>query len=353
MSKSNSLLGIDLAYVLATIGCIMGAVLFNVGGRMHMLSHEHYYLIMDFFPALFFFLNGFTVTLTMRDRRVSSRKLLSYMGRRGSVLMIIGLLFIKIWPVNLFFASGLFFLVSPFFAQWNNLILRSFLVFIWVISVVFINFDFPTYVIFSGLQLGGADFKHLFSFLLLNGYLSPLPWSFFFVAGLIYGRTDFRPRGWLPPSSLISIIVILASIAIEKYATSIYGAKDRDVLLNAWGFNLKFYLPAFLIYGIALCYLLMNTLIYIFRGYIAGAFSNFINNISASKYSIYFFAMFFGIITKSSTNDIIFRERWAILLFAVGVVLLSIWLSFFWKRKVSKKTPIEWMIKKMSSSATK
>lgn len=353
MSRSSSLLGIDLAYVISLLGCVVGGALFNVGGRLHMLSHEHYYLIMDFFPALFFFLNGFTVTLTMRDRRISSRKLLSYMGRRGSILLLIGLLFISVWPVNVFFASGLFFLMSPFFAQWNNLILRSFLLFIWVISVVMINFDVPTSVSFTGLQLGGANFKHLFSFLLLNGYFSPIPWLFFFTAGLIYGRSDFRPRGVFPPSSLVAFIAILASIGLEGFCKSIYGAKDEEELLHAFAFNLKFYLPSFLIFGLAACYLVMNTLIYMFRSTSSTSFSNFINNVAASKYSIYFFAMFAGTIVISVTNSVVFRDRYIVLFFSLALVLFSIWISFFWKRKVSKKTPIEWMIKKMSSSMNK
>ena len=353
MSRSNGLIGIDIAYIIALIGCLFASIIFGIGGRLHMLSHDHYYLIMDFFPALFFFLNGLTVTLTMRDRRISSRRLLSYLGKRGMILVLVGLLFIKVWPLNLLFASGIFYLIAPFFAQWNNIILRSLLVVVWLLSIVLINFDVPTTTLYSGIHLGGANFKHLFSFLLFNGHYSPLPWFMFFVAGLIYGRSDLRPRGIMPPSSLVAILFMLAAVGLEGYSTKVYGVKDKEDILSLVGLNIKFYLPAFLVFATALCFLVMNVVNYLFRSSLSKSRLALIHSVSGSKYSIYFFVMFFGSIIASITNTIIFRDKWVIFFFALALISFSLYISYIWRKRISQTTPIEWMIKKVSSSTKK
>ncbi|MBL0316453.1 MAG: hypothetical protein IPP69_11990 [Flavobacteriales bacterium] len=103
VTSSRRLVGIDVAYGLAVMGCIVYAFWFIMGDKVtSVLTQTRFSILMDIFPALFFFLNGFTVTLTMRDRRVSNRKLLSYLGKRGSVLFLIGLSCCVIWPMNIF-----------------------------------------------------------------------------------------------------------------------------------------------------------------------------------------------------------------------------------------------------------
>ena len=75
---SNRLIGIDVAYTVALFGCVVYGFSFTIGDWvLRTLTHTKFGIILDCFPALFFFLNGFTITLTMRDRRISNRKLLS------------------------------------------------------------------------------------------------------------------------------------------------------------------------------------------------------------------------------------------------------------------------------------
>ena len=145
MSRSTSILGIDFGYALAILGCMFVNTIFIIGGKLGSLSHVDYFIIFDFFPALFFFLNGTTVALSMRDKRVSSRRLLAYLGKRGSVLALVGILFSGSWPMNLFLASGIFFITSPFFSQWSNLVLRMLIIVLSLFAVMLINADVHTY----------------------------------------------------------------------------------------------------------------------------------------------------------------------------------------------------------------
>ncbi|MCC6601071.1 MAG: hypothetical protein IT223_10410, partial [Crocinitomicaceae bacterium] len=93
MPKSSGLIGIDIAYLIALFGTMAGNCIFVLGGKGPYLTQMHFFLVFDIFPALFFFLNGMTVTLTMRDKKVSNRKLLAYLGKRGAVFFIVGLIF--------------------------------------------------------------------------------------------------------------------------------------------------------------------------------------------------------------------------------------------------------------------
>ncbi|MFM7728950.1 MAG: hypothetical protein ACKO7B_19790, partial [Flavobacteriales bacterium] len=211
-SGSNRLIGIDVAYTISLIGCVLYGYAFTIGDLVqNSLTHTKFNVFLDVFPTIFFFLNGFTVTLTMRDRRISNRKLLSYSGKRGSVLLLIGLIFCAIWPMNILIASGMMFLVVPFVAQWNNVLIRVITLLTIVFGISLLYIDVPTHTTYSTPSLGGGEIYNGLGFMFFNGYYSPLPWVVFFFAGLIYGRTEIRPRGWLPPSSIVAIGMIVIS----------------------------------------------------------------------------------------------------------------------------------------------
>ncbi len=353
MSKSSGLIGIDIAYVVALIGTIFSSVFFVVGGRMHMLSHEHYFLILDFFPSLFFFLNGMTVTLTMRDRRISTRRLQAYLGKRGSILLLLGLLFVKSWDLNLLLACGIFYLLAPVVAEWNNIILRTLCIASALMTVVLINFDLPASVTTFSVKLSGADGKDLLAFLMFNGYFSVLPWITFFLAGMLYGRSEMRPRGLYPISSIVCVVAMALAFFVEEYCKTLYGMRDSVDTISVFPFSFKFYLPAFLIFSIASCILFLNVLLYVFRKDIPLKFEQFVQSFSSSKYSIYFFASFLGFIILNSSNTVAFRDKFVIFFTAITVIVLSIVLTAQWKKRLTQNAPVEWLIKRISGSAKK
>jgi uncharacterized protein len=353
MARSFGLLGIDIAYVIALCGTLFSASFFVNGGRLFMLNHEQYFLFFDFFPALFFFLNGLTVTLTMRDKRISSRRLLYYLGKRGLVLLLIGFLFIGIWPLNVLFASGVFYILAPLFANWNNVILRTLSLAVALCAILMVNLDVDTNVSFSGLDLSGLKFSNLFSFVFFNSYYSILPWICFFLFGMLFGRNDLRLKGILPPSSILAFGTILLAFFVQKYSHAFYTEGDKTEYLHIFPFNVKLYMPAFLIFGLGAITLIMNFLIYVFRRDLDRSVVKRIQNLSGAKYSVVFFHLLISVILMSITNEIAFRNKWIIFLLASGTVFVSIFITLTWKSKISDTTPIEWLIKRLSNSTKK
>lgn len=353
MARSFGLLGIDIAYIIALCGMLFSASFFVIGGRMFMLNHEQYFLVFDFFPALFFFLNGLTVTLTMRDKRISSRRLLSYLGKRGSVLLVVGAIFMAIWPLNVLFASGIFYILAPLFANWNNIILRTLALAVSICAILMVNLDVATNVTFSNLDLQGLRFSNLFSFFFFNSYYSILPWISFFLFGMLYGRNDLRMKGILPPSSLFALFTIGMAFIVQYYSSAFYTEGDKTEYLHIFPFNVKLYMPSFIIFGLGAITLILNVLIYVFRREMDKLIVRRIQGISGAKYSVVFFHLLISTIILSITNEIAFRSKWSILALSTATVALSIFITFIWKNKISDTTPIEWLIKRLSSSTKK
>jgi hypothetical protein len=353
-SGSNRLIGIDVAYTLALIGCVVYGYAYTIGDLVqNSLTHTKFNVFLDVFPAVFFFLNGFTVTLTMRDRRISNRKLLSYSGKRGSVLILIGLIFCAIWPMNILIASGMMFLVVPFVAQWNNVLIRVITLLTIVFGISLLYIDVPTHTTYTTPSLGGGEIYNGLGFMFFNGYYSPLPWMVFFFAGLIYGRTEIRPRGWLPPSSIVAVGMIIFSFFINRYAKVL----DTDALLlrrsDLFFMNVRLLFPAFCIYGIGVTIVFVNACIFFFRKLSNPTALRFFQTISSMKYSVVLFYTLIGAITIGASNVQFFSKRLALIFYVILAASLTFYLPFVWRKRVTEKGPMEYFIKRISGSAKK
>ena len=353
-SSSSRLIGIDVTYVMALVGCVIYGYTYTIGDLVqNSLTHTKFNVVFDVFPALFFFLNGFTVTLTMRDRRISNRKLLSYSGKRGSVLLLIGLMFCAVWPMNIFIASGMMFLVIPFVAQWNNVLIRIITLLTIIFGITLLFLDVPAHTTYTLPSLGGGEIYNGLGFLFFNGYYSLLPWVVFFFAGLIFGRTDVRPKGLLPPSSVIGVVLIVAAFFVNRYAKIL----DTDALLlrrsDLFFMNIRLLFPSFCLYGIGLSIFLLNANIYLFRRLTAPKLLKFVQTISSMKYSVVLFYTLIGVITLTATNVEFFSKRLALVIYVVLATVLTFYLPFIWRKKVTEQGPMEYLIKRISGSAKK
>jgi hypothetical protein len=351
---STRLIGIDVTYVIALIGCVIFGLTFTIGDLVQSsLTHTKFNIFFDVFPALFFFLNGFTVTLTMRDRRISNRKLLSYSGKRGSILLLIGVIFCSIWPMNIFIASGIMFLIIPFVAQWNNVLIRVFTLLAVVFGVTLLFLDVPAHTTYTTPSLGGGEIYNGLGFLFFNGYYSVLPWIVFFFAGLVFGRSEVRPRGFLPPSSILGLVMVIAAFVIHKYAKIL----DTDALLlkrsDFFFMNIRLLFPAFCCYGIGVSVIVLNACIFFFRRIESPKWLRFYQTISSMKYSVILFYTLVGSLTLSAANVEFFSKRIALVLYVVLATGLIFYLPFLWRKRVSEKGPMEYLIKRISGSAKK
>jgi hypothetical protein len=353
-TSSRRLIGIDVAYCLAVLGCIIYGFWFTMGDKVtSSLSQTQFNIFLDCFPALFFFLNGFTVTLTMRDRRVSNRKLLSYLGKRGTVLFLVGLSCCTMWPMNIFIASGLMYMAAPFVAQWNNVVLRIITLLTIMFGITLLYVDAPTYTTYNPPTLGGGEIYNILGFLLFNGYYSILPWFVFFFAGLLFGRTEVKPRGILPPSSFVGIAMIIACYFINNFSKKLDNDLAQLQRSDFFLLNIRLLFPAFIIYAIGVCIVFINAVMYLFRRFENRILLRVIQAMSSMKYSMFFFHTIIGLLTISATNLQVFSKKMVLLVYVILATSLTIYLTFMWKKRVSEQGPMEWLIKRISGSAKK
>ncbi|MFM7730390.1 MAG: hypothetical protein ACKO6L_05085 [Flavobacteriales bacterium] len=346
---SSRLLGIDVAYTIAIVGCVISGFYFTMSEKLLTLDRAKYHYFFDFFPALFFFLNGFTVTLTMRDRRISSRKLLTYLSKRGAILMLFGGITLYMWPMNIFFASGFMFVIAPFTAQWNSNLLRIIALLGVILAMSLFYLGVPAHATYALPDLARGEMLGVAGFLLLNGYFSPLPWLLFFFMGLLYGREEIRPRGILPPSSILGIGLVIAAFFVQRFSKKIITNTSPDAGL----IHFRMLLPAFVFYATGLSLILMNAVIFIFRKVRIEAIVRFVQTISSSKYSAILFQTLLGVLTISASNVQIFSKRFVLPLYVVTATVLTFVLVFIWRKRINTVGPMEWVIKRISGSSKK
>jgi hypothetical protein len=242
---------------------------------------------------------------------------------------------------------------APFVAQWNNVLLRIFTLLTIVFGISLLYVDVPTHTAYSLPTLEGGEIYNALGFVLFNGYYSVLPWFSFFFAGLLYGRAEIRPRGILPPSSILAILMIVASFFINRFAKKI----DTDITVlqrsDLFFLNIRLLFPAFIIYAIGVSLLALNTSIYLFRKVENKRFLRTVQTISSQKYSVIFWHTVIGTITLLATNVQFFSKKIALLIYVALAMTLTLYLTFFWRKHVSEQGPIEWLIKRTSGSSKK
>ncbi len=349
--KTSRLLGIDLSYVISLMATIAMSLFFVVGDRGNYLSHEHYFPFLDIFPAWFIFMNGLTTTLSLRDRRISSRKLFSFTSKKGSMLFLIGLVFCPVWAVNIFVCCGIFYMLAPQIVKYSTSILGVFAILLGLMSIALINLGVPTFVHFSTIELSGSGPKEFIGFFLFNGYFSVLPWAVFFIVGLMVGRSHLQMKSLIGPSNMISFILITAGVFLEKMTSGYYVNREiTGIEGNIFLLQNKFFLPGFVVFACGVCILLTNLCIYVMKDLENRKSISLLNAISGSKYSIYVIHLLIGLFTTAIFTSESFKNRYVILVYIVIVCYACIWSVMAWKKRINELAPIEWMMKRLSGS---
>jgi hypothetical protein len=354
MQKSNRLLGIDLGYTVSLLGTVFFIFLFTTNYfalRPGVLSHSWNIVVLDIFPAMFFFLNGTTISLTMRDRKVSSRKLLAYLTRRGMFLIIIGLAACYFWPMNAFILVGLFYALAPNIVQWHDAILRFLVIFGLFLTYGLLHLHVPSSIGYTLPEIHGGGMVDLSGFLFFNGYFSILPWMLFFITGLVFGRGEIRPRGWLPPSSIVGLGFMVFGLILQFYLRKIDVTFLDLMRFDNYIMNLRLLTPSFFFVATGASIVFINTANNLFRTFELRWFVKYISLFSSMKYSILFFQLLIHISTIILTPGAFFSNRIVLLSYVAGATIVTFYLSILWHKKISNKGPLEWTFKRISGSA--
>lgn len=351
-SSSNRLIGIEFANTTAVIGCVIYIFLFTIGDKVKsLLTHEEFSVLMDFFPAFLLFLNGTTVSLSLRDKRISRRKLLAHLGKRGSVLFLLGLALCVVWPMNIFIVVGLMYFFSQFVALWGGALLRVMLVVMIGVSIMLLIADVPTTVEYVQPTMRGGNMNNFSGFLFFNGYFSVFPWSIFFIVGILFGRSKVSSNGLLPPTSLLGIGLVVGAIVLQQYSGPLKAQFDAIDFVNESLFmRLRiFYLP-FILYGIGTSMIITNLFLRIFKNVSNQMITKFVQTISSMKYSVLLFHILIGLITMGVSNTPNFTNKIVLAVYVILATMLTLYLAVLWKKRVNTQGPVEWLIKRISGS---
>ncbi|MFM1772194.1 MAG: hypothetical protein RLZZ71_1336 [Bacteroidota bacterium] len=368
MSSNREIKGIAISYLLAIVGTILANETFVLKDIIYVLkstppyrnTQEIYFLWFGFFPALFLFLNGYTMTLAFKSKKQSRRRLMGHYSRRGLVLFALGMLFVGFWPANILVIAGVCFFISPFFIRWDSLVLQILLFSIVLLSTVLGNIDVPIFPSYSGIKIIDANAMDIVGFLFFNGYYSVLPWLSFFIMGVIYGKSNVRVKGWLPPIALLGAGIMIAGILVQPFMNKLCGDIGE---LNVFSNNLigvRFHSFSFILFESGLILMVVPAINYIAKKWnetnSGSQIINWIDKFSSSKYTLYFFVclqtgILWSLVKGGNQARIYwFKPVYILIPASLAMLGLSFLLVLWWKKKVTDKAPVEWLLKNISGS---
>ena len=368
MSSNREIKGIAISYLLAIVGTLLSNETFVLKDIIYVLkstppyrnTQEIYFILFGFFPALFLFLNGYTMTLAFKSKKQSSSRLLGHYSRRGLVLLALGLLFVGFWPANILIIAGICFFVSPLFIRWDSLMLQILLFSVVLLSTVLGNLDIPIYPSFSGFKLQEVSAINSVGFLFFNGYYSVLPWISFFILGIVFGKSRVKVRGWFPPIAVFGTIMMIAGIVVQPFLNNMFGNIGELNVFSNNIMSIRFYSFSFILFESGLVLMAVSAINYFGKKWnetISGAkIIVWIDRFSSSKYTLYFFVCLeTGILwslVKGGNQARIYWFKSAYILIPTSLVMLafSFLLVLWWKKKVTDKAPVEWLLKNISGS---
>ncbi len=328
-----------------------------VGGIPSLLDPKRmqipvYFVYFDWIIGVLLFVLGVGASIQMRNKFINQRKATVNNMRKGLVLLVIGLIFLK-WGMNIFIISGIAFIFSGLFKKTDGLWLHGLSLTIILISMVLINFDIPFRLSYFGLDFQNDGLVKLTAFFLFNGYYSFFPWVAIFLSGMAVGKGALSPRGFFPTSSLVAILIITAGFMVDRYCEGLYPQMDMYRAKFLFPFDQFIYQPSFMLFIIGFSWLLINFINHFFTFIHTERTLDLIKELSYQKYSIlFFFYLFCSLFTMGFAHSgtiIIGFSFPSTLMISLTILFISImYLLRLWKKKVNKYTPLEWLIKSVS-----
>jgi uncharacterized protein len=354
--KSSRIAGLDLANALALPGLFLTSYvlgLTNVFTKTLVIQHD---IIRDVWACLCLFVSGMLVTITMHGARKRSRTKKKFFVRKGVVFIIIGLLISLIWPVNLFIIMGILFATAPYLALLNSNILKSLMFLVFISSVCLSQFGeinlSPT--LLSVKLLSPSTIINYISNIGITGYYALIPWSGFFLAGMIFSRNDIMQKRTFRFNNLGGLIGLILGIVVHEMWADINPPVHLSTATTSLPYKLILIVetPAFVILGTSMCVLIVNQLIHIGSKFRNNGIIKTIAQIGSMKQSLYLAHLIIGCVLVIGLNSNIFNSYRLVLVVFGGVTIILFALSILWNKRY-KLGPVEWAIQRLSSKHEK
>ena len=300
------------------------------------------------------------MTLAFKTKRQSSSRLMGHYSRRGLVLLALGLLFVGFWPANILIIAGICFFVSPVFIRWESLPLQILLFSVVLLSTVLGNLDIPISPSFSGFKLQDVSAINIVGFLFFNGYYSVLPWISFFILGIVYGKSQIRLKGWFPPIAILGAVITIAGIVVQPFLNKMFGDIGELNVFSNNIMSIRFHSFSFFLFESGLVLMAVSAINYFGKKWNettnGAAVIGWIDRFSSSKYTLYFFvcletAILWSLVKGGNQARIYwFKSAYVLIPASLAMLAASFLLLIWWKKKVTEKAPVEWLLKNISGS---
>ncbi len=370
--RSREIKGISVLYLFAIVGTILANSTFVLKDITHVLkdvspalqstSHdtkEIYFLWFDFFPALFLFLNGITFSIAFKNKRMSSSRMSGYYSRRGLVLIALGFITCGIWPMNILYISGLCYFTAPLLVRLDRRVLEMISALIAIFGFFAGNFDLPIYPKFESLELSNGIVKNFIGFVFFNGYYSFLPWLAFFTLGMSIGKGDMRVRGWLPPISILALVLVATGFVLDTFLSGVYGQIPNMGIFKFSFLELRMHSLSFSFIAAGFSIFITNAINFLVKKlynqvWFQGLWTS-INQFSSAKYTLYFLVVcetmiIFSVVKYGDHPIFWFRPAYILIPMSLALLLGSFFLTKWWTKNVISDTPVEWLLKKIAGS---
>jgi hypothetical protein len=197
-------------------------------------------------------------------------------------------------------------------------------------------------------------------FLFFNGYYSVLPFISFFILGIVYGKSSTKVRGWFPPVAGLGAVIMIAGITVQPFLNNLFGdIGELDVFSNNL-LGIRFHSFSFVLFESGLVLIAVSAINNFGKKWNETEFGakmiGWIDRFSSSKYTLYFFvclqtAIMWSLVKGGNQARIYwFKSVYILVPASLAMLTVSFLLVLWWKRKVTEKAPVEWLLKNISGS---
>jgi len=271
---TSRIIGYDIARAFAIFGMVLVNFKLVMGadnGSSVLINFAH--IFEGRAAGLFVVLAGIGLSLMTQKARLSGNtqaliKARNNILKRGSALVVIGTLFLTIWPADILHFYGLYFFFAAFMFNASSrrlLVLAIFLMAGFVLYLVLGNYEagwnWET-LDYSGLWTVTGYLRHWF----FNGFHPVFPWGAFLLIGLWLGRLPMQDKYFRRILALKALVIViitqLASFSLIAVVDQRLGASiSYDNLVTLLSTNVIPPMPQYIISAAASAIVIIVTCI--------------------------------------------------------------------------------------------
>ena len=348
------IIGIDVARAMAIIGMIFVNFKVVFGSQGPIWLNSFFDIFDGKASATFVVLAGLSIALSFKSIINDDYTNKIRIFKRAIFLLIIGILYMDIWPADILHFYGIYMLITLMFIQSSQriiIVLAS--IFILSYPVILLFFDYETGWNFENLEYYGlwtvdGFLRNLF----INGFHPVFPWTAFMLFGYWLGRMNLNDTQLVErvfKFSLLSFVlinIISFSIILLLSYESYDQLEEFSVLFDTSPMPP---LPIYMLNGLSFAFTIISGCIILSKKYKDNLIVNYLASAGKLSLSIYVAHVIVGmgffeiILPKKIGNfSITFSILYSIIFSLLCVLFANYWI------KLKKLGPLEYLMRKIT-----